>query len=81
MSSSLDSVRLTARSRWVVLALAAVVATTAVGACSSKTGNGSGSQSASGARFLVDARGFNKVQGLPIVAEELEQEILRVLDE
>jgi hypothetical protein len=29
----------------------------------------------------VDARGFNKVQGLPIVAEELEQEILRVLDE
>ena len=33
------------------------------------------------ARFLVDARGFNKVQGLPIVAEELEQEIVRVLDE
>ncbi len=33
------------------------------------------------ARFLVDARGFNKVQGLPIVAEELEREILRVLDE
>ena len=33
------------------------------------------------ARFLVDARGFNKVQGLPIVAEELEQEILRVMDE
>jgi 2-oxoglutarate ferredoxin oxidoreductase subunit alpha len=33
------------------------------------------------ARFLVDAHGFNKVQGLPIVAEELEQEILRVLDE
>ena len=33
------------------------------------------------ARFLVDARGFNKVQGLPIVAEELEQEIMRVLDE
>ena len=33
------------------------------------------------ARFLVDARGFNKVQGLPIVADELEQEILRVLDE
>jgi 2-oxoglutarate/2-oxoacid ferredoxin oxidoreductase subunit alpha len=32
-------------------------------------------------RFLVDARGFNKVQGLPIVAEELEREILRVLDE
>jgi 2-oxoglutarate ferredoxin oxidoreductase subunit alpha len=33
------------------------------------------------ARFLVDARGFNKVQGLPIVAEELEQEILQVIDE
>jgi 2-oxoglutarate/2-oxoacid ferredoxin oxidoreductase subunit alpha len=33
------------------------------------------------ARFLVDARGFNKVQGLPIAAEELEQEILRVHDE
>jgi 2-oxoglutarate/2-oxoacid ferredoxin oxidoreductase subunit alpha len=33
------------------------------------------------ARFLVDARGFNKVQGLPIAAEELEQEVLRVLDE
>jgi 2-oxoglutarate ferredoxin oxidoreductase subunit alpha len=32
------------------------------------------------ARFLVDARGFNKVQGLPIAAEELEQEILRVHD-
>jgi 2-oxoglutarate ferredoxin oxidoreductase subunit alpha len=33
------------------------------------------------ARFLVDARGFNKVQGLPIVAEELETEIVRMLDE
>ena len=33
------------------------------------------------ARFLVDARGFNRVQGLPIVAEELEHEIMRVLDE
>jgi 2-oxoglutarate ferredoxin oxidoreductase subunit alpha len=32
-------------------------------------------------RFLVDATGYNKVQGLPIFAEELEQEILRVLDE
>jgi 2-oxoglutarate ferredoxin oxidoreductase subunit alpha len=32
------------------------------------------------ARFLVDAQGFNKVQGLPIVAEELEEEIVRVLD-
>ena len=31
-------------------------------------------------RFLVDAVGYNKVQGLPIFAEELEQEILRVLD-
>ena len=29
------------------------------------------------ARFLVDAEGFTKVQGLPILAEELEQEILR----
>lgn len=33
------------------------------------------------ARFLVDARGFNKVQGLPIAAEDLEQEIVRVHDE
>jgi 2-oxoglutarate/2-oxoacid ferredoxin oxidoreductase subunit alpha len=32
-------------------------------------------------RFLVDATSYNKVQGLPIFAEELEQEILRVLDE
>jgi 2-oxoglutarate/2-oxoacid ferredoxin oxidoreductase subunit alpha len=31
-------------------------------------------------RFLVDAIGYNKIQGLPIFAEELEQEILRVLD-
>jgi 2-oxoglutarate/2-oxoacid ferredoxin oxidoreductase subunit alpha len=30
-------------------------------------------------RFLVDAKSFTKVQGLPIFAEELEQEILRVL--
>jgi hypothetical protein len=29
----------------------------------------------------VDAASYNKVQGLPIFAEELEQEILRVLDE
>ncbi len=33
------------------------------------------------ARFLVDARTFGKVQGLPIFAEDLEREILRVLDE
>jgi 2-oxoglutarate ferredoxin oxidoreductase subunit alpha len=33
------------------------------------------------AKYLVDARGFNKVQGLPIAAEELEEEIGRVLDE
>ncbi|HEX6130401.1 MAG TPA: 2-oxoacid:acceptor oxidoreductase subunit alpha [Actinomycetota bacterium] len=32
------------------------------------------------ARFLVDARTYSKVQGLPIFAEELEQEILRMLD-
>ena len=33
------------------------------------------------ARFLVDAASFTKVQGIPIFAEELEQEVLRVLDE
>ena len=33
------------------------------------------------ARFLVDAKSFAKVQGIPIFAEDLEQEILRVLDE
>ena len=27
------------------------------------------------ARFLVDARSFTKVQGLPIFAEDLEEEI------
>jgi 2-oxoglutarate ferredoxin oxidoreductase subunit alpha len=32
------------------------------------------------ARFLVDAHTYSKVQGLPIFAEELEQEILRMLD-
>ena len=32
------------------------------------------------ARYLVDARPYSKVQGLPIFAEELEQEILRMLD-
>jgi 2-oxoglutarate ferredoxin oxidoreductase subunit alpha len=32
-------------------------------------------------RFLVDAVSFCKVQGLPIFAEELETEILRVMDE
>jgi 2-oxoglutarate ferredoxin oxidoreductase subunit alpha len=31
------------------------------------------------AEFLVDAKGYNKVQGLPIFAEELEHEILRML--
>ena len=33
------------------------------------------------AKFLVDAKSFTKVQGLPIFAEELEQEMKRVLDE
>jgi 2-oxoglutarate/2-oxoacid ferredoxin oxidoreductase subunit alpha len=33
------------------------------------------------ARFLVDARTFSKVQGIPISAEDLEQEIVSVLDE
>jgi 2-oxoglutarate/2-oxoacid ferredoxin oxidoreductase subunit alpha len=33
------------------------------------------------ARFLVDARTFSKVQGIPIFAEDLEEEIVRVLDE
>jgi 2-oxoglutarate ferredoxin oxidoreductase subunit alpha len=33
------------------------------------------------AKFLVDAKSFAKVQGLPIFAEDLEEEILRVLDE
>jgi 2-oxoglutarate ferredoxin oxidoreductase subunit alpha len=33
------------------------------------------------AKFLVDAISFTKVQGLPIFADDLEQEILRVLDE
>jgi len=33
------------------------------------------------AKFLVDVKSFTKVQGLPIFAEELEQEIRRVLDE
>ncbi|HXF37823.1 MAG TPA: 2-oxoacid:acceptor oxidoreductase subunit alpha [Actinomycetota bacterium] len=32
-------------------------------------------------RFLVDARSFTKVEGLPIFAEELEAEILRALEE
>ena len=32
------------------------------------------------ARFLVDAKSFTKVQGIPIFAEELEREIVRVLD-
>jgi len=33
------------------------------------------------ARYLVDARSFSKVQGLPIFAEDLEHEIMKVLDE
>jgi 2-oxoglutarate ferredoxin oxidoreductase subunit alpha len=33
------------------------------------------------AAFLVDARTYSKVQGLPIWAEDLEQEILRMIDE
>ncbi len=32
------------------------------------------------ARFLVDAISFTKVQGIPILADDLEQEVLRVLD-
>jgi 2-oxoglutarate ferredoxin oxidoreductase subunit alpha len=32
-------------------------------------------------RFLVDAKCFTKVQGVPIFAEDLEREILRMLDE
>jgi 2-oxoglutarate ferredoxin oxidoreductase subunit alpha len=31
------------------------------------------------AEFLVDAKGYNKVQGIPIFAEELEAEILRMI--
>jgi 2-oxoglutarate ferredoxin oxidoreductase subunit alpha len=33
------------------------------------------------ARFLIDATSFTKVQGIPIFADDLEQEVLRVLDE
>lgn len=33
------------------------------------------------AKFLVDVKSFTKVQGLPIFAEELEQEIEKVLDD
>jgi 2-oxoglutarate ferredoxin oxidoreductase subunit alpha len=33
------------------------------------------------AKFLVDARSFTKVQGVPIFAEDLDEEIRRVLDE
>ena len=32
-------------------------------------------------RYLIDARSFSKVQGQPIFAEELENEILKVMDE
>jgi 2-oxoglutarate ferredoxin oxidoreductase subunit alpha len=31
------------------------------------------------AEFLVDAKSFSKVQGLPIFAEELEQELFRMV--
>jgi 2-oxoglutarate ferredoxin oxidoreductase subunit alpha len=33
------------------------------------------------ARFLVDARSFTKVEGLPFFAEELESQIVKVMDE
>ncbi|MEX0651407.1 MAG: 2-oxoacid:acceptor oxidoreductase subunit alpha [Actinomycetota bacterium] len=33
------------------------------------------------AKFLVDVKSFTKVQGLPIFAEELEQQIKKVIDE
>ena len=33
------------------------------------------------ARFLVDAISYTKIQGIPIFAEELEREMVRVLDE
>jgi 2-oxoglutarate ferredoxin oxidoreductase subunit alpha len=33
------------------------------------------------ARYLIDAKSFTKVQGIPIFADDLEQEVLRVLDE
>jgi 2-oxoglutarate/2-oxoacid ferredoxin oxidoreductase subunit alpha len=33
------------------------------------------------ARYLVDAQSYTKIQGLPIFAEELEPEIVRLLDE
>jgi 2-oxoglutarate/2-oxoacid ferredoxin oxidoreductase subunit alpha len=33
------------------------------------------------AKYLVDARSFNKVQGIPIFAEDLEHEMMRLLDE
>ena len=32
------------------------------------------------ARFLIDAKAYTKVQGLPLFAEELEGEIMRLLD-
>jgi 2-oxoglutarate ferredoxin oxidoreductase subunit alpha len=31
------------------------------------------------ARYLVDAKGYHKVQGLPIFAEELESEVMKVM--
>jgi 2-oxoglutarate/2-oxoacid ferredoxin oxidoreductase subunit alpha len=33
------------------------------------------------ARYLIDAQSYTKIQGLPIFAEELEPEIVRLLDE
>jgi 2-oxoglutarate ferredoxin oxidoreductase subunit alpha len=33
------------------------------------------------AKFLIDVRAYSKVQGQPIFAEELENEILRVMSE
>jgi len=32
------------------------------------------------ARFLVDAKAYTKVEGLPLFAEELEREIMRLSD-
>jgi 2-oxoglutarate ferredoxin oxidoreductase subunit alpha len=33
------------------------------------------------ARYLIDARSYAKVRGVPFFAEELETEMLRVMDE
>jgi 2-oxoglutarate ferredoxin oxidoreductase subunit alpha len=32
------------------------------------------------ARYLVDAKSFTKVQGLPLFIEDLEAEIMKVMD-